>query len=391
MKSNNWFKENDILKYNFKPIAVDNLYGYILPHAGTAHSGHILAHTLRFRPTKNFTRVLIIYLPAMEQPNVGKEYHEYYVPKSALRLYYPDNKYEYIGFNVLQDNINDLKDGFNLNDTLVVVSADFSHFLDLQTALKTETCGAKAIMHREVGHSCRKHVDDMRSFEVLYKLLDKTKMLQWIGRTRSSGEKGVGYLSFLIRDKPNPQKRRPDGLFVSAYDRDMRSRECLGEYNWSRETEKALIARVLQAARTTSRLTGGRHTDVPITHYTVEYLYRDTKNKFIRGVHAIKSVALYLPSVFLENVYDNGTWIQEGDREWPQEHQFDLTETLGQLEVKGGQQGRNYDLYTTEVAHYKLKIPLLQTMKGSGRTMKKKRKKKRKVRTNKRKSLKFNK
>ena len=97
-------------------------------------------------------------------------------------------------------------------------------------------------MHREVGHSCRKHVDDMRSFEVLYELLDKMKMLQWIGRTRSSGEKGVGYLSFLIRDKPNPQKIRPDGLFVSAYDRDMRSRECLGEYNWSPETEKALIA-----------------------------------------------------------------------------------------------------------------------------------------------------
>ena len=375
MKSNNWFKENDILKYNFKPIAVDNLHGYVLPHAGTAHSGHILAHTLRFRPTKNFERVLIIYLPAMKQPNVGDEYHEYHVPKSALQLYYPNNRYEYIGFNVLQDDISDLKMGFNLNDTLVVVSADFSHFLDLQTALKTETCGAKAIMHREVGHSCRKHVDDMRSFEVLYKLLDKTKVLQWIGRTRSSGEKGVGYLSFLIRDKPNPQKRRPDGLFVSAYDRDMRSRECLGEYNWSRETEKALIARVLQAARTTSRLTGGRHRDVPITHYTVEYLYRDTKNKFIRGVHAIKSVALYLPSVFLENVYDNGTWIQERDREWPQEHQFDLTETLGQLEVKGGQEGRDYDLYTTEVVHYKLPNKIPRFFKGGYRTKRKIKKK----------------
>jgi len=381
MKSNDWFKKNDILKYKFKPIAVDNLHGFVLPHAGTSHSGHILAHTLRFRPTKNFKRVLIIYLPAMKQPNVGDEYHEYYVPKSVLQLYYPDNKYEYLGFNVLQDNIEDLKVKFNLNNTLIVVSADFSHFLDLQTALKTETCGAKAIMHREVGHSCRKHVDDMRSFEVLYKLLNKTKMLQWIGRTRSSGEKGVGYLSFLIRDKPNPQKRRPDGLFVSAYDRDMRSRECLGEYTWSPKTEKALIARVIQEARTTSRLTGGRHRNVPITHYTVEYLYRDTKNNFIRGIHAIKSVALYLPSVFLENVYDNGTWIQGGDSEWLQEHQFDLTETLGQLEVKGGQQGRNYDLYTTEVVHYKLP----KSLKGGYRTKRKikKRKNRRKVKTTK--------
>lgn len=41
MKSNDWFKENDILKYNFKPITVNNLHGYVLPHAGTAHTRYL--------------------------------------------------------------------------------------------------------------------------------------------------------------------------------------------------------------------------------------------------------------------------------------------------------------------------------------------------------------
>ena len=118
--------------------------------------------------------------------------------------------------------------------------------------------------------------------------------------------------------------------------------------------------------------------DVPITHYTVEYLYRDTENNFIRGVHAIKSVALYLPSVFLENVYDNGTWIQRGDREWPQEHQFDLTETLGQLEVKGGQKDAimiyiRQKLFTIIC----LTRYLLRLLKGGYRTKRKLNKRKR--------------
>ena len=375
-----WFKKDDILEHKFKPIVLENLHGYVLPHAGTAHTGHILAHTLRFRPKKEFNTILIIYLPAHKTPNVGKEYHEYHVPSSALKLYYPDKKY--IGFNVLTDN-RDMLNKIDLQSTLVVVSADFSHFLDLPSAMKTENCAAKAIMQRVMNHKCREHVDDMRSFEILYSMLSKSMMLQWIGRTRSSGKKGVGYLSFLIRDKPDTLKHRPDGLFVSAYDRDMRSRECLGEYNWSKETENGLIARVLQAARTTSRLTGGAFTDVPITHYTVEYLYRDTKNEFIRGVHAIKSVALYLPSVFLDNVYDNGEWMEDSDIEWPQDYHFDLDPTLDKLEAKGGQKGRDYDLYMTEVLHRKLPK---DNMKGSGRTMKKKRKrnKRRKLITKKR-------
>ena len=34
-------------------IIVDDLHGYVLPHAGTKHTGDILSHTLRFKPKKN--------------------------------------------------------------------------------------------------------------------------------------------------------------------------------------------------------------------------------------------------------------------------------------------------------------------------------------------------
>ena len=46
-----WFDINDI-KY-FNPIIIDDLRGYILPHAGTKHTSNIISHSLRFRPSRS--------------------------------------------------------------------------------------------------------------------------------------------------------------------------------------------------------------------------------------------------------------------------------------------------------------------------------------------------
>ena len=54
--------------------------------------------------------ILIIYLPSNLKPNIGKYYHEYYVPFKTLEMIYPDKKF--IGYNILQkppSNISDLK------------------------------------------------------------------------------------------------------------------------------------------------------------------------------------------------------------------------------------------------------------------------------------------
>ena len=119
--------------------------------------------------------------------------------------------------------------------------------------------------------------------------------------TRSPGELGVGYCSFLLRTAPDLTKNPPNGFFVTAYDEEMNSRECLGNTaSWSRQLEKALVNDVLTKASTTSRLTGGQFLDIPVTNYTVTYLYDERKSRrhFIRGWHGMKTDALYLPDVF---------------------------------------------------------------------------------------------
>ena len=67
-----WFDEKDITKYNYEKIMIDNLHGYVLPHAGTKYTGNIISHTMRFKPTKVFEKVFIskrIY------PNPKKSIH----------------------------------------------------------------------------------------------------------------------------------------------------------------------------------------------------------------------------------------------------------------------------------------------------------------------------
>mgnify|MGYP000167659208 CR=1 FL=1 len=49
-----WFNKKDL---TIKPIIkIDDLHGYVLPHAGTTYTGQILSHTLRFRPTKKVSK-----------------------------------------------------------------------------------------------------------------------------------------------------------------------------------------------------------------------------------------------------------------------------------------------------------------------------------------------
>ena len=158
----NWFNKKDI-KYK-SSIYLKNLHGYVLPHAGTQYSGKILSHTLRFIPTntRKFKNILIIYLPAKKEPNMGKEYHEFGVVYNALRMIPKFKNKNYIGYNILSPK--ELPNEMNENNTLYVVSADFSHFLPLQDAIKLENCAAHSLMHRNLNTDCSSVIDDARSF-----------------------------------------------------------------------------------------------------------------------------------------------------------------------------------------------------------------------------------
>ena len=156
----------------------------------------------------------------------------------------------------------------------------------------------------------------------------------------------------------------------------MNTRECLGNwYNksssntWTLESETDLINKVLPLAQNTSRLTGGMYLDIPVSHYTVTYLYNDTKHKFIRGYHGILHNSFYLPEVFLEHTFENGHWITENDTKWKKGNTFNLSETFTQLNIKAGMKLQNTfknlkktkkntlpnsKLYSSNVIHYKL-------------------------------------
>tara|TARA_Y100000389_G_C17388790_1_gene478621 strand:+ start:201 stop:491 length:291 start_codon:yes stop_codon:yes gene_type:complete len=73
-------------------------------------------------------------LPSSPNPNVSGEYHEYHVPKEALKLYYPEENYNYYGFNVAPKikNSNKLilkqikEKHITKSNTLFIISAEFS-------------------------------------------------------------------------------------------------------------------------------------------------------------------------------------------------------------------------------------------------------------------------
>ena len=383
-----WFNPQDLTRK--KIIRVKDLHGYVLPHAGTAFTGEIISHTLRFRPVKPIKSVLILYYPASLQPDVeGTYFHEYYVPWQAMKTIFANNAIWFEGFNIRADKLK--KYDYKKYD-LLVVSADFSHFFpDFQNALAQENKAAHALMFRRIQDETYANVvDNLASFRILYQLIPSEWQLQWVGRTYSS----VGYLSFLLREKspipgksPIPEKSPiPRGMFVTVYDAKMTPRECLGEWFihkkvWTPEIEKELIQRVLDGGRTTSRLTGGTDLNVPLTNYTVTYLDEDRRRPaFIRGWHGILKAAFYLPEVFLENTYENGDWIKPTDKKWlnvAANMPFNLNETLTHLNLKasgigGGGGGtrkkrvkhtknktkrggnKNYTLFSSRVAHYSI-------------------------------------
>ena len=109
---NMWFSPNDFNKH--KTIIQKGLHGFVLPHASTKYTGGIISHTLRFKPLKKFNRVLIMYLPSSQKPNIdNKYYHEYFVPLKSIKHYIENvwkikNKVTYDGFNMF-DQTNELK------------------------------------------------------------------------------------------------------------------------------------------------------------------------------------------------------------------------------------------------------------------------------------------
>ena len=323
-----WFNSSDLTKVT--PIYLPNLHGYVLPHAGTPHTGHIISHTLRFRPSKDQPvkkQIHILYYPSSNTPNIEDTYyHEYYVPWKCIE-HLLGNHYHFKGFNLRKNtpHYNPHLPKFR-QDTLLVVSADFSHHYPMKLAIELENKAAHSLMFRECESTdYNQIVDDIHSFRTLYNVLPRLFHLQWVGRSRSQGhDKGVGYLSFFIRKTITMKELKykpPDGMFVTAYSRNMVSRECLGEWfdnnrPWSIHIQSQLIRKVIRSANTTSRLTSGEVSDGNVTHYVITYLFRDHSTKFIRGWHGVKSNAFYLPDVFLEHTYENGTWIQPSDKNW---------------------------------------------------------------------------
>tara|TARA_Y100000741_G_scaffold111432_1_gene83657 strand:- start:131 stop:1351 length:1221 start_codon:yes stop_codon:yes gene_type:complete len=354
-----WYSSNDFKKH--KSIVLDDLHGYVLPHASTKYTGSIISHTLRFKPRKFFNKVLIAYLPSSAEPNVqNKYYHEFYVPYHSIK-YYIDNVWninhnvEYIDYNVF-DNMNLYYD----EHTLLIISADFSHFLPFNEAIHKENKAAHAVVHRDIykNYNYIDIIDDKRTFYKVFEVLPPEYSFQWVGRTRSPGKSGVGYLSFLIREEANPYRDIPNGIFITAYDEQMNQRECLGEWfdtiKWNTEIEDNLLNKVITLGQTTSRLTGGTNTDIPVTHYTITYLYLDTTNPFIRGWHGTRHNAFYLSDVFLENTFNNGKWITN-ETAWLPSNTFDMSETIEKLNIKAGSDAESkMRLYSSKQIHRKI-------------------------------------
>ena len=339
-----WFNTKDL---NFKNIIkLPHLRGYVLPHAGTEFTGNIISHTLRFRPTKVFTQVVILYYPASNVPdivekddgkNIVKYYHEYYVPLKSMKHFFKNNSINYTGYNIKTDKIPEL----DLSTTLIVVSADFSHFMPFQKSVDLENKAAHALMFKKLLYG--EVVDDLKTFKVFFDIIPDNFQLQWVGRERSSGEnKAVGYLSFLLRETPKIKqtKIKPNGMFITVYSKDMVARECLGKWfnnqKWSLKLEQQFRDEVILMGETKSRLTNGSNIEKPLTHYSVTYLYKDTINPFIRGWHGILHHAFFLPDVLLENTFNNGEWIKSTHTKWMNADNFDLTETLNHLKKKAG-------------------------------------------------------
>jgi hypothetical protein len=175
-----------------------------------------------------------------------------------------------------------------------------------------------------------------------------------------------------------------DGIFVTCYDAEMNARECLGKWyggggseRWTQTNEDAFVNEVTRKARTTSRLTGGKNKDLPITRCVITYLFKDTEvaaaatasTGFIRGWHSIRTNAIYLPDVLLEHAKEDGRWITPRDSEWrvSRNHdrnttttiRFNVSETLRELDEKAGvgmSNTKNITLYVIRTCVKKIRV-----------------------------------
>jgi hypothetical protein len=284
-------------------------------------------------------------------------------------------------------------------DTWFIISADYSHYLPFQQATELENQAAMALCYKQWDWpEMPNAVDNVATFAHVFRnYLPNSASLRWVGRTRSPGTRGVGYLSFIITDQAKPTlptglklnnstgaalttaasttvasttaastgAASIAGIFVTSYDSGFHARECLGRWfdsGYSVKAETELVTDVLTKARTTSRLTGGTRLDIPVMYYTVTYLYRSRDHEFIRGWHGVMANdAFYLPDVFLENTYESGLWIAATNQEWKKNKlsttvMFDMRPTMVSLSRKAGSMRNTgkYTLYDGYVKHVSL-------------------------------------
>lgn len=287
-----WFTGENIIPTQ-EPIVVDDVCGYVLPHAGTEYTGDIIQHTLRFQPRnlESIRRVYIYYYPANTRPDVtinvnnqtgslddsddndhrvilssihkNKCHHELYVPFRSILHYFRYwrmniEKIQFIPVNVRAmaagggSGSKTMRRGKHTtesrkrvikytNDYFFIISADFSHHKPFQYAIPAENKAAHAIVTGSLNSrngnttshdaSYLNEIDDVHTFRAFMRQHSNLSF-QWIGRTRSPGKGAVGYLSFLIRPVFQPSKIKVaiDGIFVTCYDAEMNARECLGEW-----------------------------------------------------------------------------------------------------------------------------------------------------------------
>jgi len=346
-----WFNLSDLTI--LPNIIVDELHGFVLPHAGTRFTGDIISHTLRFKPIIKYKKAIIFYYPASKYEDIeiedssGKNYyyHEYYVPWQSC-LYLLDRDIEYIPFNARLNKISPIE--FS-PEVLIIISSDFSHFYPFHTGFQLENKAAHALMHKFLQLPCAKIIDDYRTYEILFDYIPENYYLKWIGHDRSDTN-GVGYMSFLLLSRV---KKEFDGLFVTVYDDQMDAHECLGSWN-KNINEEDFIKHTLKSATETSRLTQGEKMEIPIKFATITYLHKELNKNlpFIRGWHSIYAYgAFYLSDVLLEHSYPNGNWIKQSDTEWQTNKGFSLNDTFDSLKKKSNQFDApcNLQLYYSEI------------------------------------------
>ena len=212
MTVQDWYHSEDLIASSSSTldestVEVDDVYGYVLPHAETKYTGDIIQHTCRFRP-KNvevIKRVYIYYYPANEKPDVilprGEPtanndddiirlalsasasasasassacHHELYVPFRTILHYFRQWNVNTTSITFIPVNIRDIFTGrrgggdrtrtFRQNKSRIpqrsvkyratvgtnrdffIISADFSHHKPFQYAIPAENKAAHAIV-----------------------------------------------------------------------------------------------------------------------------------------------------------------------------------------------------------------------------------------------------